>query len=57
MCQGVTKGTLRRRNKIEFCIACFKGYSAGCFNTKIKCLTQFLRVIANSVMQNMHYEI
>ena len=50
----------RRRNvgkiKVEFCIACSRGHSAGYFGTKIRCLAKlFYGVIANSVVQNMHH--
>ena len=31
--------------KIEFCVACFRGYSAGHFGTKIMYLAQFLPVL------------
>ena len=57
MDRDTTKGTLRRENQIEFCIACSSGYSAGHFGTKIMySRTIFDGVIANSVIQNMHYE-
>ena len=52
MCRDVTKGTLRRENKMEFCIAFSRGHSAGHFDTKIRCLG----VSANCVIQNMYYE-
>ena len=42
MCRDATKGTLRREIKIEFCIACSRGHSTGHFNTKIRCLAEFL---------------
>ena len=43
LCRDVAKGTLRWKNKeIEFRIACCKGYSAGHFDTNIRCLTQYL---------------
>ena len=56
MCKDVTKGTLRRKMKIEFCISCSRGHSTGHFDTKIRCLAQFLKVIANTVIQRMHCE-
>ena len=43
MCRDVTKGTLRRENKIKLCIACSRGHSADHCDTKIKCLAQFLK--------------
>ena len=42
MCLDVTKGTLRREIKIEFCIACSRGHVAGHFGTKIMYLEQFV---------------
>ena len=41
-CRDVTKGTLRRKNKIEFCIGYSRGYSAGHFYAKNWCPQQFL---------------
>ena len=45
------KGPYVGKIKIEFCIACSRGYFAGHFGTKIVYL-----VIANSAIQNMPYE-
>ena len=43
MCRDATKGTLCiGKIKIEFCIACSRGYSVGHFGTKIIYLAQFL---------------
>ena len=43
MCLDVTKRTLRREIKIEFCIACSRGHSAGHFRTKFLYLGQFCK--------------
>ena len=42
MCRDVTKGTIRKENQIEFCIACSRGHSVGHFGTKIMYLAKFL---------------
>ena len=56
MCRDVTKGTIRRKMGIEFCIECSRGHSAGHFGIKIRYLAQFLHEVnANPVIQNMHY--
>ena len=41
MCHAVSKGTLRRKNKNKFCIACFGGHSTGNFEANIRSLAQF----------------
>ena len=42
MCRDVKKGPDLGKIKIEFCIACSRGHSAGHFGTKIRYLAQFL---------------
>ena len=48
--------------KINTCIgllyiSCSRGHSVGHFDTKVRCLAQFLtEVIANSLIKNMHPE-
>ena len=57
MGRDATKGTFVGKIKIEFCIACSRGYSANHFGTKIMYLAQFLtELFGNSVIQNMYYE-
>ena len=41
MCRDVTKGALRMKIKIEFCIACSREHSDSHFVTKIMYLEQF----------------
>ena len=36
------KGPYVGKIKIELCMACSRGHSAGRFDTKIRCLAQFL---------------
>ena len=51
------KGPYVGKIKTEFCIASSRGHSTGYFDAKIKMSrTIFDRVIANFVIQNMHYE-
>ena len=61
MCGGVTKGTYVGKIKIEFCIACSRGHSAGQpgshFDTKITCLallTELLGILSftSCIMKN-----
>ena len=42
MCRDVTKGTLRREIKIEFCKACSRGHSTGHFDTKLTILSKLI---------------
>ena len=42
ICRDVTNWTLRGEIKIEFCITCSRGHSTGHFDTKFRCLAQFL---------------
>ena len=50
MGRDVMKGTLRRKIKNEFCIACSRGHSAGHFVTKNRCVAQFLTELLRNLL-------
>ena len=46
MCRDVTKWTLHKKKKIEFCIACSRGHSDRNFRCLVQYLTELLRILS-----------